>query len=90
MGMTTASIRLPRDLKARYGDLSRATGRTINYLMTEAMEQYLEREPRRDIAPEHSSAQPEESSTPTEGSARDVPEAPKAAGLAISGMQAPT
>ena len=93
MGMTTASIRLPRELKARYGVLAEATGRTKNYLMTEALEQYVERELQHYILPEEISAQPEGSSVSTEGYAHDVPEAhdvPAAPGLAISGMQPPT
>src|SRR5260370_5269255 len=41
---TVTSVRLPDDMRARYDELARLTGRTRNELIIEAMGQYLERE----------------------------------------------
>jgi predicted transcriptional regulator len=45
-GMNTVptSVRLPEDLVGRYTKLAEATGRTRNFLMQEALEQYIEQE----------------------------------------------
>lgn len=44
MSMTTTSIRLSSELKDRFEDLARATGRSKNFLMTEALERYVDAE----------------------------------------------
>ena len=38
--MAVTSIRLPKELQEQYDALARATGRSKNYLMTEALQRY--------------------------------------------------
>lgn len=42
--MANTSIRIPDALRAQYDELAIATGRTRNYLMTEALERYAAEE----------------------------------------------
>ena len=42
--MANTSIRIPDQLRDLYEELARATGRTRNYLMTEALERYAAEE----------------------------------------------
>jgi predicted transcriptional regulator len=44
MNTVSTSVRLPEDLVARYTQLAEATGRTRNFVMKEALEQYIEQE----------------------------------------------
>ena len=44
MPAIATTIRIPDSLQKRYDQLAQATGRTRNYLMTEALEQYAARE----------------------------------------------
>jgi predicted transcriptional regulator len=44
MGTITQSVRMDEQTKAQLASLAEATGRTLNYLMTEAIDQYLSRE----------------------------------------------
>jgi len=41
--MTSTSIRLSADLNAEYEELAQRTGRSKNYLMTEALGEYIRR-----------------------------------------------
>jgi predicted transcriptional regulator len=42
--MTVSSVRLPDDLAARFDELAERTGRSRNYLMVEALREYIEHE----------------------------------------------
>lgn len=44
MSTIATTIRISGDLQARYDHLAKATGRTRNYLMAEALEYYITRE----------------------------------------------
>jgi RHH-type transcriptional regulator, rel operon repressor / antitoxin RelB len=44
MSTVATTIRIPASLQERYDQLARATGRTRNYLMAEALERYAARE----------------------------------------------
>lgn len=44
MGTITQSVRMDERTKAELAALAEATGRTLNYLMNEAIEQYLSRQ----------------------------------------------
>ena len=44
MSTVATTICIPGSLQERYDQLTRATGRTRNYLMAEAMERYAPRE----------------------------------------------
>ncbi len=44
MPTVATTIRIPDGLQERYDQLAKATGRTRNYLMTEALERYATRE----------------------------------------------
>jgi predicted transcriptional regulator len=46
MSTVATTIRIPASLQKRYDQLARATGRTRNYLMAEALERYAVREGR--------------------------------------------
>lgn len=43
MATTTAAVRLPEDLAARYDRLAKETGRTKTYYMTEALSSSIDR-----------------------------------------------
>ena len=44
MSTVATTIRIPASLQERYDQLAKATGRTRNYLMAEALERYVARE----------------------------------------------
>src|SRR5438128_1471930 len=44
MGTVTQSVRMDERTKAALAALAEATGRTLNYLMNEALDQYLRRQ----------------------------------------------
>ncbi len=44
--MSTTSMRLPGDLRARYDAMARLTGQSRNDLIVQAMEEFIEREMR--------------------------------------------
>ena len=44
MGTVTQSVRMDERTKAEFAALSEATGRSLNYLMNEALDQYLRRQ----------------------------------------------
>ena len=44
MGTVTQSVRMDERTKAELAALAEATGRTLNYLMNEALDQYLRRQ----------------------------------------------
>jgi predicted transcriptional regulator len=46
MSTVATTIRIPASLQERYDQLARATGRTRNHLMAEALERYAAREGR--------------------------------------------
>jgi predicted transcriptional regulator len=44
MGTAATSVRIPKELQVRLDELARATGRSRNFLVTEALQRYVEQE----------------------------------------------